>query len=53
MDIDVYTPCPISTCGMISVTAPSAEIRMKALGAKLVEGDAVAAKAARCAPATR
>src|SRR5579864_555516 len=30
----VYTPCPISTWGMISVIAPRWSMRMNALGAK-------------------
>src|SRR6266446_9342177 len=32
--MEVYVPCPISTCGIVSVTDPSLPIRMKALGSK-------------------
>jgi len=58
MGIDVYVPCPISTCGMMSVMPPSGPMRMKALGAKpgaLAPGvDAVAVvDGARCPPSTR
>ena len=33
IDSEVYTPCPISTCGLMSVTTPFASMRMNALGA--------------------
>ncbi len=33
IDSEVYTPCPISTWGMMSVTLPWASMRMNAFGA--------------------
>src|SRR6266404_362069 len=35
IDMEVYVPCPISTCGIVNVTDPSLPIRMNALGSKL------------------
>src|SRR6516165_9444400 len=35
MGIAVYVPCPISTCGIISVVCPDRSMRINALGANL------------------
>src|SRR5262249_46658950 len=40
-------PCPISTCGMVSVTVPSRSMRMKALGTKPAFDGVAAAALAR------
>jgi len=57
MGIDVYVPCPISTCGMMSVMPPSGPMRMKALGAKpggvAAEADPIVAFATRRSSPTR